>query len=182
MIMKKVSLIAIAGLATLALGCTGPASESASEEPTAGSQAISEGPSEAVASVLESYEAIRATLASDQAPGSSQYATLAAAASQAAEEQADAAREALIEMADAAEKVAAAAAQELPEARRQFGEVSEPLIGFLSANPELARGQFVFECPMAKGYPKWVQNSEIVSNPYLGTEMASCGTAAAWTP
>jgi hypothetical protein len=31
---------------------------------------------------------------------------------------------------------------------------------------------------MAKGYKKWVQVSEAVSNPYMGSEMLECGTEA----
>ena len=30
---------------------------------------------------------------------------------------------------------------------------------------------------MAKSYPKWVQASDTVSNPYMGSEMATCGVA-----
>jgi hypothetical protein len=88
----------------------------------------------------------------------------------------------LEQLASSAESRAAGAAEGLDQAREAFGEVSRHLIAILSADPDLAKGQHVFECPMAKGYPKWVQQSEAVSNPYLGQEMATCGVASEWQP
>ena len=180
MITKKASLLATTALAVLALACSGPADRSSSHEPTAGSQTSAGDVSDSIASVLKSYEAIRAKLAADQAPQRSHYEELATEARQAAHEQSGQGQQALVDLSEAAQEAAVRATQELAEARRQFGEISAPLIGFLSAKPELARGRFVFECPMAKGYPKWVQAAETASNPYMGTQMASCGTASDW--
>ena len=56
--------------------------------------------------------------------------------------------------------------------------MSRALIAVLSAEPSLQQGRHVYECPMAKGYKKWVQVSEGVSNPYMGTDMLQCGTEA----
>ena len=175
--MNKTLLLTGFLLAILAVGC---AAEPEAQNPptTAGAPA----PSEAVASVLDAYESIRASLAADQEVDPSQYDGLAAAARQAADDGQGTAREYLAELATAAKTAADRPATGLPDARMQFGQVSEPLIGFLSTRPELAQERFIFECPMTTTYPKWVQDSETPSNPYLGTQMASCGNATAWTP
>jgi threonine/homoserine/homoserine lactone efflux protein len=34
----------------------------------------------------------------------------------------------------------------------------------------------VFECPMAKGYKRWVQPTDELENPYMGQEMLTCGS------
>jgi hypothetical protein len=175
--MKRTLPLAAALWAAFAVGCA-----TQSEEQDAASNVGAQAPSEAAASELDAYESTRADLASDQLPAASRYAELASAARQAADDYEGTAQEFLIELATAAADVADEAATGLPDARLQFGKVSEPLIAFLSSQPELAEGRFVFECPMAKGYPKWVQASEPLSNPYMGTEMASCGTATSWTP
>ena len=175
--MNKTLLLTGSILAILAVGCaTQP--EAQNTATTAGDQA----PSEAVASVLDAYESIRTSLASDQEPEPSHYADLAAAVRQATDDYQATARDYLVELATAASAAADRPAAGLPGARMQFGKVSEPLIGFLSTQPELAQGRFVFECPMEKEYPKWVQGSETASNPYLGKAMPSCGTRTGWTP
>lgn len=174
---KRTLPLAAALWAAFAVGCaTQP------EERDAASNVGARAPSEAAASVLDAYESIRADLASDQEPAASRYAELASAARRATDDYEGTAHESLIELANAADAAADEPPTGLPDARLQFGKISEPLIAFLSSQPELAEGRFVFECPMAKGYPKWVQTSEAVSNPYMGTEMASCGAATAWTP
>lgn len=180
MIINKASLFAAATLALLALACSGPADQSSSQEPTPGSRTSAGDFSEAIASVFRSYESVRANLASDEAPQRSQYDGLAGAARRAAQEQTGEDQQALIGLSEAAEAASASPAPDLVEARRQFGEISATLISFLSDNPSLARGRFVFECPMTKGYSKWVQDAETASNPYMGTEMASCGAASDW--
>ena len=70
----------------------------------------------------------------------------------------------------------------LEAGREAFSEVSKRLIAWLSAEPALTRGRYVFECPMAKAYPKWIQQSETVSNPYMGAAMDTCGEASNWQP
>jgi hypothetical protein len=175
--MKRTLPLAAMLWAAFAVGCA-----TQSEEQDAGSKVAAQAPSGAAGSVLDAYESIRADLASDQEPATSRYADLASAVRRAANDYDGTAQESLIELATAADAITDGAVPGLPDARLQFGKVSEPLIAFLSSQPELAEGRFVFECPMAKGYPKWVQASEAASNPYMGTEMASCGTATSWTP
>ncbi len=59
-------------------------------------------------------------------------------------------------------------------------KVCRAVVALLTADPELARGKHLFECPMATGYKKWVQTSEEISNPYMGKAMPACGAAAEW--
>jgi len=176
--MKRTLPLAAMLWAAFAVGCAPQ-----SEEQDAASNVGAQAPSEAAGSVLDAYESIRADLASDQEPAASRYAELASAARRAANDyDGTTAHDSLIELANAADAAADEPPTGLSDARLRFGNISEPLITFLSSQPELAEGRFLFECPMAKGYPKWVQTSEAISNPYMGTEMASCGTATAWTP
>jgi Cu(I)/Ag(I) efflux system membrane fusion protein len=44
----------------------------------------------------------------------------------------------------------------------------------------LSAGWHVFECRMFEGHPRWIQRSEHPDNPYMGTQMPSCGTATSW--
>lgn len=175
--MSKILVLTVSLLAALAVGCISQPEESKTTT-NSGAQA----PSEAAASVLGAYESVRSGLATDREPDASDYVALASAARQATAEYDGAAGASLSRLATAADTAAAESGTGLPAARMQFGRVSEPFIDFLSSRPELAEGRFVFECPMAKGYPKWVQNSQAVSNPYMGSAMASCGSAGRWEP
>ena len=58
------------------------------------------------------------------------------------------------------------------------GSPGASLIAVLSSEPSLQQSRHVYECPMAKGYKKWVQVSEGVSNPYMGSAMPQCGVEA----
>jgi hypothetical protein len=132
--------------------------------------------------VLAAYERLRAQLASDKVVSAGDFESLAEASRSASEAYSGEAKTHLEELARSAESGASQGDEGLPQAREAFGEVSQHLIALLSADPDLAKGRYVFECPMAKSYPKWVQQSETVSNPYLGPEMATCGVASAWQP
>jgi Cu(I)/Ag(I) efflux system membrane fusion protein len=79
---------------------------------------------------------------------------------------------------EAAERLAAA--KDLEEARARFGEVSRVLVGLAEADGRLREGWHVFECPMAKGFNKWVQRAPTLANPYMGERMLTCGTEAEW--
>jgi hypothetical protein len=67
-------------------------------------------------------------------------------------------------------------AKDIEAARLVFGEISKAFIGLVAADKHLGRGLHAFACPMAKGYKKWVQTSEKVSNPYMGKTMGQCGS------
>jgi hypothetical protein len=132
--------------------------------------------------ILAAYERLRAQLASDKVASAADFENLAEAARTASAAFSGEAKGHLEQLASAAEPVDPGVAEGLDQVREAFGEVSQHLIALLSADPDLAKGRYVFECPMAKSYPKWVQQSESVSNPYLGPEMATCGVASAWQP
>lgn len=72
-------------------------------------------------------------------------------------------------------------ARDLASARAAFGEVSRFLIAIGAADARLAEGMHVFECPMTETFPKWMQPSEEIENPYMGASMPSCGVPADWT-
>jgi len=72
-------------------------------------------------------------------------------------------------------------ATELGEARQAFGEVSRFLVALAGADARLAEGWHVFECPMTETFPKWIQPSGEIENPYMGTAMPTCGNASDWT-
>ena len=84
-----------------------------------------------------------------------------------------------------AEGVAAAramgAAKDLAAARRAFGEVSRFLIAIAAADDELRAGWHVFACPMTETFPKWMQRSPQLVNPYMGKAMSTCGDRSDWT-
>lgn len=126
----------------------------------------------AVSPVLTSYERVRALLAADKLEG----------VADAAREMETSARKAAGhhygEIATSAGKIAAAT--DIEAARAAFGDASMHLVALLAENPDLAKGQHVFECPMVKGYRKWVQPSEDLQNPYMGQRMLACGGESTW--
>ena len=66
--------------------------------------------------------------------------------------------------------------------RPAYGELMRALIGQLIAEPRLQQGYFLFECPMTTTYPRWVQRSPAMANPYMGSRMLMCGAAISpWT-
>ena len=66
-------------------------------------------------------------------------------------------------------------AADIAAARLAFGETSKAYIELLVKSPELAADTFVFRCPMAEGYKKWVQLADGINNPYMGKQMLECG-------
>lgn len=66
--------------------------------------------------------------------------------------------------------------------RLTYGDLSKSLLGLVSAVAPLREGRFVFECPMAKGYQKWLQREPNLRNPYFGAAMLTCGDEGRWTP
>lgn len=119
--------------------------------------------------VLAAYERVRALLADDQTTG-------LADASRTLEQTAT--RASFGAIASAATKLATIT--EIEAARDQFGEVSRALVAVLANDKSLAKGQHVFECPMVKGYKKWVQPSQEMANPYMGKKMLACGGESSW--
>lgn len=137
------------------------------------SPSASSAPSSATA-MLASYERIRAALAADDmspVPGAARELEAAARAIGTSGPHYGA-------IADGATKLAAAA--DIKAARSAFGAVSEHLVALLASDKSLATGQHVFECPMVKGYNKWVQPTENLENPYMGKRMLTCGGESSW--
>lgn len=139
---------------------------------------------DAVRSALSAYEETRELLASDRFGGLDASAGRLAGSLEAAEEAlADGTPPEvalhLEEAATAARNLARAS--DLAAAREAFGEVSRALIALAAADPRLAEGWHVFECPMAEPFPKWMQPSEDLDNPYMGKVMATCGSASDWS-
>ncbi|MGB5366286.1 MAG: hypothetical protein WBN15_04845 [Polyangiales bacterium] len=160
------------GVASIFIGCS--KSREAVPEPSTLPAETSARIDEAVTA----YDVVRGALADDRGDVKTSATELADAARLAAASAPDNVRRPLEELSSAAQRLAGLESADLSEARKAFGDVSQALIAVLSAEPSLQQGRHVYECPMAKGYKKWVQVSEGVSNPYMGTDMLQCGTEA----
>ena len=131
---------------------------------------------------LAYYEQIRAALARDDGGEVPADALLLAnAAMQAATGSSDTRAE-LEELAAAAEKLGANPSSDMRSLRRAFGEVSRAAVTLIVADETLATDRYVFRCPMARGYKKWVQTSAELENPYMGKRMLHCGSETVWAP
>ena len=153
-------------------------STNSSSEPT------TEAPETATATledVLKDYEAMRTALAADQLDDVPKLAAKIETSARAA--QANAATEAAQPIADILRDVQSLKSGGEPdEVRRIFGDLSRSVVAILAANESLQTNRHVFECPMAQGYQKWVQLSENIENPYMGSRMLQCGSPSSWTP
>jgi membrane fusion protein, copper/silver efflux system len=70
-------------------------------------------------------------------------------------------------------------ASDLAAARTGFAALSEQLVAVVAADAELYQGVHLFECPMTKGYNKWLQPEPELANPYQGAAMLTCGAPVA---
>lgn len=122
---------------------------------------------------LKSYEALREKLAADDLAGAQAQAKLVAEAATKAAADAGAAKQGLLDIATHAR--ATAAATEIGAARLAFGDLSRDTVALMVGNPSLRAGRFLFLCPMATGYQKWVQTTQSLTNPYWGKRMLTCG-------
>lgn len=173
--MRIAILATVAVAVATVIGCGNAANQPAEATKE---QASSE--PESATRVLDAYELIRSRLANDEAVSAAEFQNLAEAALAASQKYSAEAKKHLEELAASAESGASHADEGLDAGREAFSEASKHLIALLSAKPALIRDRYVFECPMAKSYPKWVQQSETVSNPYMGAAMATCGEASDW--
>ncbi len=120
---------------------------------------------------LAAYEEARAALASDLRPD----ATLVARFTRAMERLAEHAPASLAALARSASQERLDAA-DLEVVRERFGSWSRPLAYALRADPRLAEGRVLFHCPMARAFPRWIQDADTpMANPYMGTRMLQCG-------
>ncbi|MDQ3340519.1 MAG: hypothetical protein M4D80_35625 [Myxococcota bacterium] len=163
-------LISIVLLAVVACSKSAPTNTTPIKDPVPMVEA--EKPSATVTPATETlaaYERARALLAADEIKGLAESArTLEASATSAK----------YTAIASSATKLAAAA--DLDAARTAFGDVSREVVTLLAGDKSLAKGQYVFECPMVKGYRKWVQPSDEMANPYMGKKMLACGGESTW--
>jgi hypothetical protein len=111
------------------------------------------------AHLLDLYEAVRVPLAQDQVEGARSAARSLST-------------DVPPEVAAAAVQVAAAG--DPKAARVAFGELSRAVVHVLATTgpPD---GTKVFRCPMAEGWPFWLQQSSGMANPYMGLAMPTCG-------
>jgi Cu(I)/Ag(I) efflux system membrane fusion protein len=134
--------------------------------------------------VLLRYEALRAALADDRADSvGGEAAALRAAALELLTSHGPAAA-AVQKGADALLAVATPAAGtpvDMKAVRVAFGELSRGVVALVAGDPALQTGRFLFECPMARGYQRWVQLTPTMANPYMGKRMLECGSPVpAW--
>ena len=141
----------------------------AASAPEAASANAPEG--ESLSSVVDAYDEVRSALAKDD------FTTAVAQAAALRDAAESATLEGISEKASALSKRSA----DEPEAvRATFGEVSKALIAALAGREKLRGSLHVFECPMAKGYGKWVQREKEKANPYMGQSMLQCGSESSW--
>ncbi len=139
---------------------------------------------EALRTALAAYEEARALLADGSVEGLEPRAARLAAALEAAVQAlpGEGPSEASLCLDQAAAAASApAAAADLEAARAPFGEVSRFLIALAGADRRLAPDWHVFECPMTKTFPKWLQPGAKLDNPYVGPAMRTCGAESDWT-
>lgn len=124
------------------------------------------------------YDVLRGALASDSKDGAIAPAKAVAAAIRKAQAALTAGPSDVALCLDhgAAAADAIAGAKDLAEARHQFGELSRFLIALASADPRLQVGWRVAACSMwTDGFNRWFQHEGEISNPFMGTRMATCG-------
>ena len=161
--------------ATLLAGCD---QASVEKEPSVQSATSNDATdTKAAKSALGRYESIRASLARDDiGVALAEAKSLESSARSASAKATGAAKQQWTEVAQAAARLSALPKGDADAVRKAFGDVSERVIAVLKANKQLAQGLFVFECPMAQGYKKWVQPAPKLENPYMGTKMLECGS------
>jgi hypothetical protein len=163
---------AVIGVASIFIAC------SRSREAVPESSTLPAETSARIDEAVAAYDVVRGALAEDRGDAKTSATELADAARLASVSAPATVRRPLEELSSAAQRLAGLESSDLSDARKAFGDVSQALIAVLSAEPSLQQGRHVYECPMAKGYKKWVQVSEGVSNPYMGSDMLQCGTEA----
>ena len=128
----------------------------------AGTAALAQTKSTPVLEAFEHYELVRAALSADSLADATPHAKALADKAEAA------AGPAAKKAADAL-----AAARDIEDARKQFGELSAILVPLFQA--EAIPGTSAYMCPMKQ--KPWMQRGDKMANPYYGKAMLTCGTA-----
>jgi Cu(I)/Ag(I) efflux system membrane fusion protein len=158
-----------------AAGCGGKKSAPAA---TPGAAALSSSASAAVTAALPGYEKVRVALAGDRLPDATEAASNLAAALEKAEGGNPAETSLLAGAGRAATAIAGAA--DLAPARQGFADLSRNLIGLIGRSPKIRGKLYLYFCPMAEGYARWVQTEKEPGNPYMGTRMPRCANPVSW--
>lgn len=136
---------------------------------------------QATTSVVDAYEEVHGHLVADHLSDALRAASeLVRAATSLQNAQRGNLKEQAAELASAARKMAREPASKAPAIRAAFGEVSRILIALVKGHPQVTNGLHIFECPMAKGFKKWVQRDPKLANPYMGRSMPRCGRVSRW--
>jgi len=178
-----IMIVAILSVATWACGKTEQAAAPDQVEKGA-PPSVSTLPADAEAeakTMLEDYDTVHAKLAADSTDGVSAAATrIEESANKASATAPPNLQPHFQGVASAAATLKQTPASDIEATRKAFGEVSSKVVALLSAEPALASGRFVFECPMTPTYKKWVQTNGSITNPYYGKQMLECGVASNW--
>jgi hypothetical protein len=132
--------------------------------------AMAAAPSATVDQLLGPYFLIHKSLASDSINGVAAAAAELAKVSRQASATEVHAKTQLVALSDAAAKFNSA---DLKSARNGFGELSDRLIAYIKASGAKTNPPYQFFCSMVK--KNWLQPDKATRNPYLGSEMPSCG-------
>lgn len=171
--MKRCSAVVVIVVALSALcSCSAAAGPPVPAPPAA---VVAVQPPGATGDVLVAYEQLRTLLAADSVEGIGPIGTRLLTAAQIVAEK---------KGAGGAEVVAAVGplsvvGVDLVKARQAFGEISRGVVALIAADKTLQAGRFLFSCPMARGYQRWVQTAPKMANPYMGSRMLECGEAVA---
>jgi len=66
---------------------------------------------------------------------------------------------------------------DIAEMRDFFGALSKHIIEYQKHyTASRDREPYIFSCPMAPGYGKWLQKDPEIKNPYMGKAMLGCGS------
>jgi hypothetical protein len=135
----------------------------------------------AVQKAIDAYAVVRTALATDDLAAAQKSATeLSIQARAAAGQLSGPAADHLTQLAATAEKLTVA--PEIESARDVFGDLSKTLIQAVSLEPSFQTGLVTYQCPMARGYQKWVQTGDDMANPYMGQRMLKCGSKVKLEP
>jgi Cu(I)/Ag(I) efflux system membrane fusion protein len=161
---------------------TGTTVDVAAEAQSLPAREFDEATFEQLRAAFSVYDEVRALLARDSTEGLDVQARRAATALHAAAKGAAGYPAAITGTLGRASEAAdsLAKAGDVAAARRPFGELSQALIALGGADPRLAEGLQLFECPMAKGFGQWFQASSRPENPYMGEKMLQCAVPTEW--
>lgn len=169
--------VALALVPALVLSCSGE--KTASPVKRSG-VAVAPAAVQQFAPALDAYEQMRAALAADRSTGIAEAAKKVKATAGSLAASVDPTLQPhLNHIVQAAEPLVTPPA-DIEQVRLRFGDLSRHFVLLLGAAPDLAGSRHVMECPMAKGYRKWVQNDATVDNPYMGGRMLRCGFESTW--